>query len=434
MAIEMAKWFSEPGDLPDRTISEMAKGLEGSAILKIAGEVRGLLADGRNVANFTVGDFSPAQFKIPPALRDNIKQALDDGHTNYPPAVGIPELRAAIRRLYKRDLGLDYPEGCVQVGSGARPPIFASFACLVSPGDTVLYQVPSWNIRYYVHLTQAKGIALQAKAENGFMFTAEDLLPHLSTARMLVINSPQNPSGTAISEKMLTDICEAIVAENQRRAQNGTPPLMLMYDQVYWQLTFGDTRHYHPAGLVPEMARYTIYVDAVSKCWAATGLRMGWAVVPPWVRDKMKAYVGHMGAWASRSVQLATAQVHDDPSSIDTYMTELKSALQDRLQRLFEGFESMREAGLPVYAIAPQGAIYLTVRFDLHGRTVDGKAIETDDDLRSALLHGADTAVVPFTAFGYPDKSGWVRYSVGAVGLDDVEHSLANVRRLLESI
>jgi len=312
----------------------------------------------------------------------------------------------------------------VQVGSGARPPIFSAFTCLVSPGETVLYQVPSWNIRYYVHLSGARGVALTAKAENGFMLTADDLLPHLSDARMLVINSPQNPSGMVISKVVLTEICEAIVAENGLRETAGTPPLMLLYDQVYWQLTFGDSEHHHPVGVVPGMAPYTIYVDAISKCWAATGLRMGWAVVPPWVRDMMKAYIGHMGAWPSRTVQLATAEVIEEREAIGVYMTDMKTALQARLDRLHQGFVAMETNGLPVHAIAPQGAIYLTVRYDIGG---------SDDAMRSALLHEADTAVVPFTAFGYPAGSGWVRYSVGAVGLDDIDRSLAKTRAWLES-
>lgn len=423
MTVDLNEWFNSSSDLPLRTPSELAKGLEGSAILKIASEVGKLISEGRKIANFTVGDFSPAQFRIPDLLKDGIQTALNDGQTHYPPAPGIPEIRAAVRDLYKRELGLDYPEGCVQVGSGARPPIFAAFSCLVSPGETVLYQVPSWNIRYYVHISQAKGIALTASAENGFMLTANDLLPHLGEARMLVINTPQNPSGTVIGKQALTDICEAIVAENDKRSISGKPPLMLMYDQVYWQLTFGDSEHHHPVGVVPAMAPYTIYVDAISKCWAATGLRMGWAVVPPWVRDKMKAYIGHMGAWPSRTVQLATAQVLNDTEAIGAYMTEFKTALQARLDRLYQGFSAMEADGLPVHAIAPQGAIYLTVRF---------KGGISDDANRAALLHKADTAVVPFTAFGYPEGSGWVRYSVGAVGLDDIDASLAKTRAWLE--
>jgi len=237
-----------------------------------------------------------------------------------------------------------------------------------------------------------------------------------------------------ISRQNLLEISEAIVNENRRRAETGAPPLMLLYDQVYWQLTYGESEHYNPVTLVPEMARYTLFVDAISKSWAATGLRMGWAVVPPWVRNSMKAYIGHMGAWASRSVQLATARVLDDPDRIKPFLNEFKEAIETRLMALYNGFQAMKADGLPVHAMAPEGAIYLTVRFDLQGRTWNQTAIDSDEAMRSALLHGAGTAVVPFTAFGYPDGSGWVRFSVGAVGLDDVSSSLDRIRALLTAI
>ena len=132
-----------------------------------------------------------------------------------------------------------------------------------------------------------------------------------------------------------------------------------------------------------------------------------------------------MGAWPSRTVQLATAQVLNDTEHIGAYMRDFKEALQSRLDRLYHGFRAMEADGLPVHAIAPQGAIYLTVQFNV-GRS--------DEETRSALLHEAETAVVPFTAFGYPEGSGWVRYSVGAVGLDDIDASLAKTRAWLTSV
>jgi aspartate aminotransferase len=266
--------------LAERAPSPLARGLQGSAILKIAGEVRALKATGAPVGNFTIGDFNPEFFSIPDAFRERIKAELDAGQTNYPPAVGIPELREAIRGFYADRLGLDYPEGTVQVGAGARPPIFAAFQTILEAGDVVLYPVPTWNIRYYVYLNRAEGVPIVTRPENGFMPTAEDLLPHLSTARLIVLNSPLNPCGTVIAENLLRDICEAIVDENERRLPLGERPLMLIYDQVYWQLTFEQYTHHTPVGLVPKMAEYTVLVDAISKSWAATGLRVGWAVAP----------------------------------------------------------------------------------------------------------------------------------------------------------
>jgi aspartate aminotransferase len=314
MSIDVAPLFQGCEDLAARTPNELARGLMGSSILAIAGEVNALKAKGASVANFTVGDFSPDHFRIPPAFRDGIIAQLDQGKTNYPPAVGVPELHKAIRALYKRELGLDYPDGTVQIGSGARPPLYGLFATVLGPGDVLVYPVPSWNNNYYAYLNQAKGIAVDTKPENGFLPTVEDLAPYLPIAQVISLNSPLNPTGTAFTEPQLRAICEAILAENKRRAAIGDRPLILLYDQCYWQLTFGDTKHFTPVGLIPEMARYTVFVDAISKCWAATGVRLGWSVSPPWIRNRMQPLIGHIGAWAPCAEQHAAAKLLEDPA------------------------------------------------------------------------------------------------------------------------
>ncbi|MFT4623947.1 MAG: aspartate aminotransferase [Myxococcota bacterium] len=433
MALDVRSVFAAAGDLPARTPSPMAAAMQGSQILAIAGEVGTLRAAGAAVANFTIGDFDTSLFPVPQALVDGIKAKLDAGETNYPPAVGMPQLRAAIRSFYAERLGLDYPEGCVQVGSGARPPIYAAFRSILAPGDIVVHPVPTWNVRYYVHLNDAVGVPLVTKPENGFMPTLDDLLPHLQTARMIVLNSPLNPSGTVIDEDLLRPVCTAIVAENDRRAAAGERPLMLLYDQVYQQLVFDGYAHTTPVHLVPEMAKYTILVDAISKAWAATGVRLGWAVAPPWVIGRMKPLVGHMGAWAGRAEQLATADILANPALVDDYMTQFRGVLQARLRRLRDGLLAMKADGLPVDCLDAQGAIYLSARFDLDGLTVGGRTIASDEDVRSVLLHGAGVAVVPFTAFGYPEGTGWVRFSVGSVSDADVDGALARIRALLSA-
>ena len=421
--------------LAERAPSPLSRGLQGSAILKIAGEVRALKATGAAVGNFTIGDFNPDFFPIPDAFRERIKAELDAGQTNYPPAVGIPELREAVRGFYTERLGLSYPEGTVQVGAGARPPIFAAFQTILDVGDVVVYPVPTWNIRYYVYLNRAHGVPVVTQPENGFMPTAEDLLPHLSTARLVVLNSPLNPCGTVIAENLLRDICEAIVAENERRLAGNERPLMLLYDQVYWQLTFENYTHHTPVGLVPEMAQYTVMVDAISKSWAATGLRVGWAVAPPWIRGRMGPLVGHMGAWAARAEQRATAAMLDEPAEIDAHMADFRAAVQRRLQILRDGILAMKAQGLPVDCLDAQGAIYLSVRFDLDGGEHPSRGrIEGDESVRQLLLQEAGIALVPFTAFGYPENTGWTRFSVGAVTERDIEDALGRLAEVLRAV
>lgn len=432
MSLDVAPLLAAASDLADRVCAPHMNGLRGSSILAIAQQVRAMQAEGREVYNLTIGDFDSSIFPIPTALRDGIKQALDAGHTNYPPAVGTPELRAGIRELYERELGLKYPEGSVIVGSGARPPIYSAFRALIEPGDTVVYPVPSWNVNHYCYLNQAKGIQLVTQAENGFMPTVDQLLPHLGEARMIVINSPQNPSGSVIEAEGLRQVCEAIVAENNRRRGTGDRPLFLMYDQVYWQLTFGTATHHTPVGLVPEMAPYTILVDAISKCWAGTGLRVGWAVCPPVIRQRMGTVTGHMGAWAPKETQMAVAELLSDPTRLGDFMGHFKRQLQGRLERLQRGIEDMQRDGLPIHTMDATGAIYLSVKLDLLGKTTPaGVTLDTDEAVRSYILEEAGVAFVPFTAFGYPEGSGWIRLSVGSVSMADVEGTLTALRKAL---
>lgn len=418
---------------PAARLSRLAESIRGSSILQIAGEVREMQARGEPVLNLTVGDFRPDQFPIPEELRAQIIEALRQGETNYPPVAGVQELRAAIRELTCHDLGLDYPPEGILVGGGARPLIYAAFMAMVDPDDTVLYPVPSWNNHHYVGLSGAQGVPLPVDAGKNFHLDRTDIEPHLQRARLLVLNSPLNPTGTCISREALQGICEAIVEENGRRVGTGERPFFLIYDQVYNTLRFRGVEHYTPVGLVPEMAPFTILVDAVSKGLAGTGLRVGWAVGPPPLVKKMTSMAGHFGAWAPRPEQVATARFLRDHSAVASHRLRMNAKLQDRLDVLHQGFSAMREAGLPVEHIEPQGAIYLSVRFSIRGRTIGGRRIETNEDLRIALLQGAGFAVIPFEAFGFEGESGWVRVSVGAVSPAEIRDGLERVRGLLSA-
>jgi aspartate aminotransferase len=418
---------------PVPRLSRYAEAIQGSTILKIAAEIREMLARGESVLNLTVGDFRPDQFPVPEAYRRRIAQALEEGETNYPPTNGVAELREALVELTRDDLGLEYPAGCFLVAGGARPLLYSAYMTLVDPGDTVVYPVPSWNNHHYVQMAGAHGVPLPVRAEKNFHPDADEIRPHLRTARMIALNTPLNPTGTCISRDALTGLCQEVVAENRRREASGERGLYLLFDQVYNTLTFGDVEHFTPVGLVPEVAPYTLLLDAVSKGLCGTGLRVGWAAGPEPIIRKMTALSGHYGSWAPRPEQVATGRFLRDRAALQAHRTWMTSAVEMRLDALHRGFTEMREAGLPVTHIEPQGAIYLSVRFDLQGRTVGGRLVQDDEALRQALLLGAGFAVVPFDAFGFAGEPGWMRISVGAVSLADIGSGLERVRALLES-
>ncbi|MEO7711597.1 MAG: aminotransferase class I/II-fold pyridoxal phosphate-dependent enzyme [Gemmatimonadaceae bacterium] len=411
--------------------SRLAGSLVGSEILKIAADVRALAADGRDICNLTVGDFSPSEFRIPDELERGIVEALRRGETNYPPSDGVLPLRQAVRSLYERELGFAPELASVIVTAGSRPGIYATYCALVDEGDRVVYPTPSWNNNHYVHLVSGVPVPVACAASERFMPTRALLEPAVRGARLLALCSPQNPTGTAFTADALRGICELVVEENERRGA-GERPLYLMYDQVYWTLTFGDTEHVHPIGVYPEVAPYVIYVDGISKALAATGVRVGWIVAPPDLAGPLSGLLGHVGAWAPKAEQGAVAAFIADVAAMRAYREGMVRGVRERLDLLFAGIESMREDGLPVEAIAPEGAIYLSVRVALGGTVApDGTRLDTDEAVRGYLLRAAGVAVVPFQAFGVSHDTGWFRLSVGAVSPEQIGRMLPRLRAAL---
>jgi aspartate aminotransferase len=406
-------------------ISTLARGLVGSEILRVAAEIRAITEQGREVCNLTVGDFAPREFPIPKKLEQLIVEALAAGETNYPPSDGMKELRQAVVQFYKESFGLTYPLESTLIAGGARPIIFAIFAAIVDRGDKVVYAIPSWNNNHYTYLAGGVPVEIAVGPDTNFLPTADLLRPHVRDARMICVCTPANPTGTVMARDEVKAIAQLVVDENSRRSARGERPLFLMWDQIYWMLTFGDNRHFTPPQLVPESARWTIFVDGISKCFAATGLRVGWTVAPAHITSRMRDILGHLGAWAPRAEQVAAARFMRMPEEIERFHEHMIRELRLRLDMLYDGFMAMKRDGLPVDAIAPQGAIYLSAQFQIAGRT--------NEEIRKLMLDRAGFAMVAFQAFGLKKEDGWFRLSAGAVSPAQIEAGLARVRAVLQA-
>ena len=415
-------------------LSHLSETLIGSEIVKLGGEIKEKIRQGERIYNFTVGDFDPSIFPIPKELEDAIVEAYRKHFTNYPAAEGNLDLREALHSFIKDEEGLDYGTNEILVASGGRPLIYAVFRAVCDKGDKVIYAVPSWNNNHYTHFVGGEHIIIEAKAENNFMPVTADIRPYVKEANLISLCSPQNPTGTTFKKEELEAICDLVIEENTRRGE-GQKKLYVMYDQMYWHLTYGDIQHYNPVSLCPAMREYTIFIDAISKVFAATGVRVGWGMGPATVINKMKAILTHIGAWAPMAEQKAVAYYLGNRKGIQKYLIHFKAEIEERLRSIYEGFMQLKKEGFSVDAIAPEAAIYLTIKIDLTGKkTADGKILADQGAVTAYILNTAGLAVVPFYAFGADRSSVWYRLSVGTCKKEEINEMIGKLREALKKL
>ncbi|MBS1509435.1 MAG: pyridoxal phosphate-dependent aminotransferase [Bacteroidetes bacterium] len=412
-------------------LSRLAEALIGSEIVSLGAEIKEKIKQGNKIYNYTIGDFDAAVFPIPQQLEEEIIRAYKNHNTTYPPADGILELRQAVAQFIQQREGLTYQTNEILIAAGGRPLIYAAYRAIVDKGDKVIYPVPSWNNNHYVHFNEGEHVLIKSSIENHFLPTAAQIAPHIKGATLLALCSPLNPTGTTFTKEELQNICDLVIAENKQRKE-GEKKLYLLYDQIYWTLTYGDTIHYNPVSLNPEMRAYTIFIDGISKAFAATGVRVGWSMGPAEVMNKMKAINSHVGAWAPMAEQKAVANYLLHTQQIDRYFTVFKAAVEERLYRIYEGFIGLKNAGFTIDAVAPQAAIYLTVQINLVGkRTAEGKVLENQGAVTAYILNEAKIAIVPFYAFGADRNSNWYRLSVGTCKTEEIDEMLENLKNAL---
>ena len=426
--------LASPKEMEVLKLSHLSETLIGSEIVKLGGEIRDKIRQGEKIFNYTVGDFDPSIFPIPKELEDMIIDAYRNHFTNYPAAEGNLDLREAIAQFMSFREGLNYEAAEILVAAGGRPLIYSLFRAVCDKGDKVIYAVPSWNNNHYAHFVGGEHLVVEAKPENNFMPTANDIRPFIKGATLLSLCSPQNPTGTTLDKSELEAICDMVLEENTGRTER-EKKLFVMYDQMYWHLTYGKIKHYDPVSLRPAMREYTIFIDAISKVFAATGVRVGWSMGPLTVINKMKAILTHVGAWAPMAEQKAVSKFLLQHEAIDKFLLEFRSEIELRLRTIYNGFNQLKKEGFDVDAIAPQAAIYLTIKLNLAGKTTkNGKLLETQTDVTAYILNEAKLAVVPFYAFGASRNSPWYRLSVGTCRKEEIDEMFSKLRTALKQV
>jgi aspartate aminotransferase len=388
-------------------ISKMAAAVQPSATLAAGAKARQLKAEGVHVYDFSLGE---PDFPTPEPICKAAYKAMLDGHTHYTPASGIPELRSAIARLYDKTYGLRCTAEQVIVSNGAKHSIHNVLAAVVGPGDEVVIPTPYWvSYSDLVQMTGATSVLVRTSHESGFKMTPEQLRAALTPrSRLLMLNSPCNPTGTVYTRRELEALADVVL-------EAGVPVLS---DEIYERLVFGDARATCFATLRPKLAEQTVTVSGVSKSYAMTGWRMGWALGP---LNVIKA----MG-----NVQ---SQQTSSPSSVTQYAT--LAALegdQDCVEKMRREFEARRDlvckrlSAMPgVVCPCPGGAFYAFFNVSAHfGRTLGGRKVADSAAFCQAALESAHVNLVPGSAFG---AEGYVRLSFAASreqltgGLDRLE-------------
>jgi aspartate aminotransferase len=372
-------------------ISKMAAAVQPSATLAAGAKARQMKAEGIHVYDFSLGE---PDFATPEHICRAAVKAMQDGHTHYTAASGIAELRSAIARTYQKNYGLQATAEQVIVSSGAKHSLHNTLAAVVGPGDEVIIPAPYWvSYSDLVQMTGAAAVIVPTRVENGFKMTPAELRAALTPrSKLLMINSPCNPTGSVYTRQELLALADVVLQSK----------IAVLSDEIYERLVFGNARATCFATLHPELAGRTITISGVSKSYAMTGWRIGWALGPAHVIKAMgNVQSQQTGNPCSISQYAALAAIEGDQGCVEKMRQEFE-ARRDLVCRRLAAIPGIR---CPV----PGGAFYAFFDVSAHfGRTLGGQTINDSAAFCKAALEQAHVNIVPGSAFG---AEGYARLS-----------------------
>jgi aspartate aminotransferase len=393
-------------------LSNLANSVQPSATLAAGAKARQLKAAGIKVYDFSLGE---PDFPTPAHICTAAAEATKAGHTHYTPVNGIPELKAAIAKWYQRFHGLECSPEQVITSNGAKQSIHNALAATVGAGDEVIIPTPYWvSYSDLVSMTGATPVLVHTKPEGGFKMTPQQLKAVITPrTRLLMINSPCNPTGTVYTRHELEALADVILGTDAG----------ILSDEIYEQLTYGDAKPTCVATLRPQLRERTITVSGASKSYAMTGWRMGWAVAPVALVNAMSNIQSQETSCPSSVSQYALLAALEGPQECVAQMRKEFEARRDLVCSLVG-----KIAGLK--CTKPDGAFYLF--FDVSsyfGKTIGGAMVADSLGFCKAALEQAHVNLVPGSAFG---AEGYVRMSY-ATSRQEIEGGLAALGKWLTS-
>lgn len=356
-----------------------------SATIAVTQKARELKAQGRDIISLSVGE---PDFDTP----DNIKKAAIDaihrGETKYTPVSGITPLREAIAKKFKRENGLDYKVNQTIVCTGGKQVLYNAFVATLNKGDEVIIPAPYW-VSYpdMVLLCGGEPVAVATTLANGFKLQAADLERAITPrTKWIILNSPSNPSGAAYTRDELKAITDVLVRH---------PHVWILTDDMYEHLTFGDFVFTTPAQIEPNLMDRTLTMNGVSKAYAMTGWRIGYAAGPDMLMKAMDMVQGQQTSGACSIAQWAAVEALNGPQD---FITTSRKAFEARRDLVVSMLNQASLIDCPM----PEGAFYVypSCAKAIGKKTESGKIIATDEDFVTALLEAEGVAAVHGTAFG----------------------------------
>ena len=393
-----------------KELSTVAMDVEPSTTLTIDAMFKQMKADGLDVIGFGAGE---PDFDTPDNVKEAGIQAVQDNFTRYTPSAGTVELREAVCHRLKEDCGIEYQPNQVVVSNGAKTCVYVALRTLLNPGDEVILPSPFWvSYAELIRMCGGVPVVVYTKECDAFKITDRELADAITPkTKCVILNNPSNPTGMMYSRSELEAL--ALVCKEK--------DIYVISDEIYYKLVYDEQEFYSFASLSEDAKERTILINGVSKSYAMTGWRIGYAAANAKIAKVMSNYISHCtGSPCSISQKAAAEALMGPQDSVET----MRLAFARRRNYMVERLNRIED----VSCITPHGAFYVMMNIEkLIGREVHGVVIKDADDFSSQFLKYGKVAVVPCTGFGAPT---FVRWSY-ATSRKNIEEGLSRLERFL---
>ena len=366
-------------------LSDTLSRVKPSATIVMTQKARDLKAQGKDVISLSVGE---PDFDTPDHIKEAAIAAIRRNETRYPPVAGIPPLREAIARKFKRENGLDYKPSQTIVGTGGKQVIYNALLATMNPGDEVIVPAPFWvSYPEMVALCGGKAVLVDTTMAHGFKLQPEPVERAITPrTKWIILNSPSNPSGAAYSRDEMKKITDVLLRH---------PQVWVLTDDMYEHLVYGDFQFVTPAEVEPKLYERTLTMNGVSKAYAMTGWRIGYAAGPEHLIKAMDFVQGQQTSGASTIAQWAAVEALDGPQD---HLPRFRKAFEDRRDLVVSMLNQAKGLRCPT----PEGAFYVypSCAEAIGRKAPSGKTIDTDEDFVTELLETEGVATVHGSAFG----------------------------------